>query len=91
MARWAVKRWKLECDTDNLEEELRPMQFIDEHSEEFKQIRQNPNHHIPHDEGSAFLILHEGDDIEGGQGFPTISEDLSGYDFPEDFYTDEEE
>ena len=40
MARWAVKRWKLECDTDNLEGELPAMQFIDEHSQEFKQIRQ---------------------------------------------------
>jgi len=91
MARWAVKRWKLECDADSLEVELPPMRFIDEHSEVFKQVRQNEIHHVQHDDGAAFLAPHEGDDNDGGQGLPTISEDVSGYDFPEDFYTDEEE
>ena len=90
MARWAIKRWKLECDADCLEEDLPPMRFIDEHSEEFKRARLNgaPD---PYDNGAAQVEPHAGDDVEGGLGIPTISEEEEGYDFPEDFYTDEEE
>ena len=90
MARWAIKRWKLECDADSLEEDQLPMRFIDEHSEEFKRARLNgvPD---PYDDDAARVEPHAGDDVEGGQGTPTISEEEEGYDFPEDFYTDEEE
>jgi len=90
MARWAIKRWKLECDADSLEVERPPMQFIDEHSEEFKQARLN-GAPAPYDGDAAQFPAHPGDDVEGGQGTPTISEEEEGYDFPEDFYTDEEE
>jgi len=90
MARWAIKRWKLECDADRLEVELPPMRFIDEHSEEFKRVRRGEAPAQP-DDGAASLPPREGDDVEGGQGTPTISDEEEGYDFPEDFYTDEEE
>ena len=86
MARWAIKRWKLECDDDVLEVELQPMQFIEEHTEQFVEERLN-GAQFEHEAGDvASIQIHEGDDVENGQPTPTISEELDGYDFPEDFY-----
>ena len=91
MARWAIKRWKLECDNDALEEELKPMRFINEHTEDFVAERLAGAQFEPDVGDFAHCQIHDGDDEEGGQATPTISEELEGYDFPEDFYTDEEE
>ena len=80
MARWAILRWKLECDADALDNALPNIPFIEEHSEQAAGIDEH------HEED---LQYPEGDDHEEDQT-PEISDDLDGYDFPEDFYTDEE-
>ena len=89
MARWAILRWKLECDTDALDNALPNIPFIEEHSDFFKEQRRGEQAAGIDEHDEEDLHYPEGDDHEEDQT-PEISEDLDGYDFPEDFYTDEE-
>jgi hypothetical protein len=43
MARWAIKRWKLECCDDTLDDQLPNLPYLDEHSDLFKRSRQAMN------------------------------------------------
>ena len=89
MARWAILRWKLECDTDALDNALPNIPFIEEHSDFFKEQRRGEQAAGIDEHDEEDLHYPEGDDHEEDQT-PEISDDLDGYDFPEDFYTDEE-
>lgn len=102
LARWAIKRWKLECAADALQQgDITPtIPFINEHTNEFRQERSG-GEHIPDDEENNAIIEIPRDydiqetyldlDDDGEEDIPplqppSIPNDLEGYDFPEDFY-----